>query len=77
LSWADVPDESNTIDMTITCGGTRSAISVGINGSGAMNNVIAMAITENENEAYFRVRLKAGSQPSDVRAQLMCADIAN
>ena len=44
---------------------------------GALNNIIAMAIVgAQSNVGYYRVRLQAGSQPGDVRAQLVCASVS-
>ncbi|MDA0329783.1 MAG: hypothetical protein O2958_12345 [Gemmatimonadetes bacterium] len=65
--WVEVGGENNVYEMTVSCGVGATAMSVGVNGVGAMNNVIAMAITGgSNNQGYFRVRITAGSQPSEV-----------
>jgi hypothetical protein len=70
--------DNNTFEKSIVCPAPKVAISVGISGVGALNNVIAVAIAgDGLDEGYYRVRLRAGSQPSDVTAQLMCANIAS
>ncbi len=48
-------------------------MSVGITGTGAMNNMVAMAITGvNDDSGHYRIRIKAGSSPSEIAAQLAC-----
>jgi len=77
LGWTGVIGENNVYDMTLTCPADLTALSVGANSVGALNNIIAMAIVGAQNDAaYYRVRIQGGSQPSDVTAQLVCADVS-
>jgi hypothetical protein len=74
--WVAVQGESQVYESSLACSGGQTALSAGVNGVGAMNNIIAIAITgANNDQGYYRVRLKAGSQPSDVTAQLVCATL--
>lgn len=60
-------------EATLTCPDGARAMSVGITGTGAMNNMVAMAITGvNDDSGHYRIRIKAGSSPSEVVAQLAC-----
>ena len=69
----DEGKKSHTFEATLTCPVGARAMSVGVNGTGAMNNVVAMAITGASYESgYYRIRIKAGSSPSEVAAQLAC-----
>lgn len=74
--WVDVVGESQVYEKTMACQAGKAALSVGVIGSGAMNNLISMAITGGgNNQGYFRIRVKAGSNPSEVNAQLLCVTI--
>jgi hypothetical protein len=71
-SWTEVAGQNNVYEATLTCPVGLTALSVGANGAGALNNVISMAIIGAQNNAgYFRVRLQGGSAPADVAAQLV------
>jgi hypothetical protein len=70
--WTPVDGESRTFEATLSCLAGALAMSVGVNGTGAMNNVVAMAITGANDSGYYRIRIKAGSSPSEVEAQLAC-----
>lgn len=75
-SWTGVSDQNNVYEATINCPAGLTAFSVGVNGAGALNNVVSMAIVgAQSNAGYFRVRTQGGSGPSEVFAQLVCADV--
>jgi len=74
--WSAVPGENNVYDTTLSCPDDLTALSVGANGGGALNNIIAMAVVGAQNAGYYRVRVQAGSQPADVTAQLVCARVS-
>jgi hypothetical protein len=76
-SWNEVAGENNTYEATLVCPGGRTALSVGVNGTGRLNNVISMFIFGGQNDSgYFRVRVQGGSQAQDVTAQLVCAQVS-
>ena len=71
----DVPEESQVYEATLSCPAGQLALSVGVNGVGAMNNVVAMAVVGNDDQGYYRIRIKGGSSPAEVAAQLVCATV--
>ncbi len=76
--WVEVPQDNNVYEKVMSCPAGQTALSVGVNGVGALNNIVAMAITgAANNQGYYRVRLRAGSQTPDVTAQLVCATVAS
>ena len=76
-SWVEVAGENNTYEATLSCPGGLTALSVGVDGTGRLNNVISMFITGGQHDSgYFRVRVQAGSQANSITAQLVCAQVS-
>ena len=73
-SWMET-EESQVYETTLACEVPgQVALSVGVSGAGAMNNVVSMAI-EGLTQGYYRIRIKGGSAASEVEAQLVCATV--
>ena len=73
-SWTET-EESQVYVTTLACElPGQVALSVGVNGEGAMNNVVSIAIV-GSNGGYYRIRIKGGSSASEVEAQLVCATV--
>lgn len=73
LGWLPVLLENQMYELTLICPLGQTAMSVGVNSLGAVDSVVAMAITGLlNNQGYYRVRLTDGSLPTEVSAQLAC-----
>jgi hypothetical protein len=72
-SWSQVGP--NFYQATLTCPGGATALSVGVDGDGSLDTVVTMMIVGGQS-GLFRVRLLGGSQPADVTAQLVCAQVS-